>query len=168
MAQKVRVVNELDVDSLARAVENRAEPYETRIIPLDRDEDPVVLPHSPAGREVQSSPSWETRGAVGAAPDRLDWTNTGPKATTLEAVFQAGSGEFGDISPADLEDVLTLLESFATTPTRKTGEPTRIVLEQGVKRQPGVIDNFTKNVTETAPNGLPRTAEISMDVRGGL
>lgn len=169
MADKVRVSNELDLDTLNRAAAQRSSPFDTKIIPLDRDDDPVVLPSSPAGWDVDHEPEWESREAVGAAPDTLDWSHSPPATTTLEVTVQANSQAVGGVTPRDLKERLWQISQFAKQPTRTTGEPTRVVVERGSNRgsTTGYITSFSKNVTETDPQGLPRTAEISIEVTGG-
>lgn len=159
MADTVSVSNELPNQSGSE----RSEPFTTRLIPLDRDDDPLVLPYSPRGHERSATPNWSERGAVGAEVDQLDWDNSAPDEVSFDFRVQAGPEQA--MSASDLLTVIRQLGAWATEPTRRTGEPTRVVLEQGAGSASGVLDAVDATVTDKTPDGLPRIAELSVTIR---
>lgn len=175
MADKVTVTNELRGEELSGrlgdAVTQRRRPFETRLLPLDQDDDPITLPSSPAGDETTSEPEWEVRDAVGTNqhPGGVDWVNSPPDSLTMEVTLQAKSSVVGDFTPWDLQRMLDKLTEWANEPSPKTGEPTRVVVERGSNRASdfGIITSLSKNVLETDPEGLPRTVELSIELMVG-
>lgn len=161
MASSVSVSNELP------GARDGPEPFDTRLIPLDRDDDPVALPHSPRGHERSTSPNWSERGAVGVETDLVDWENSSPTTHSFSTRLQANSPRRrSGFTPAELWSLLRTLEAWSTEPTRKTGAPTRVVLEQGSGVSlTGVLETVDTTVTEKTPEGMPRTAELSLTFR---
>lgn len=161
MASSVSISNEL-----SNALE-QPDPFTTRILPLDRDDDPVVLPHSPRGHERSTAPNWSDRGAVGVATDLMDWENSAATTHSFSMRLQANSPRRRTgFTPAELWSTLRTLESWSTEPTRQTGAPTRVVLEQGTGVSlSGILESVETTVTEKTPDGMPRTAELSLTFR---
>lgn len=152
-------------NELPNAGERRADPFEFRVIPLDRDDDPLKFPYAPRGYEDTASPSWSERGAVGVEVDTLDWENSAPDEYSTTVRLQANIGEVATFTPSDLFTLLATLKEWATQPTRRTGSPTRVVVEKGAGTRSGVLTEVSVSVTEETPDGLPRTAELSISVQ---
>ncbi len=95
----------------------------------------ITLPYNPETFTSTPSPQWTPQDTAGVEFPSSDWTGNKPRRWKLKHTLQRYDG-------AQVETILTQLETWSERPTQSTNRPTLILAEWGPHNEIGHIENL--------------------------